>query len=84
MPRPIIKISELSNGWIFNSLPYDKDDAGEEEAFTYDDDDENEKSKCVALRNLLWAIIGELRSFSKHNKYNVEARVVNQEGGEEE
>lgn len=79
MPKPIIQISRVSNGWIYSRLPYDTSDTGEEIAFSYDEDIDN-KDECFATRALLWAIIEELKPFSKHNKFNVVVRIENEKG----
>lgn len=71
MSKPIIEISQISNGWIYRRLPYDETDTTQDEIALSYDEDADEKTEYVALKRLLWEIISELKPFSKHNKYNV-------------
>jgi len=60
----------LSNGWTLTLPAETEDETDYTEGFVYNDD-ATQKPECEALQSLLWAIIEQIKPYSKHNEYNV-------------
>ena len=82
-----VLIARVANGWIIQ-YPDPMGEGTIEESYAFEekcDEEEQRLEECKALERLLWAVKEGLGEYwQKHSAYNVEIRVVDENGKEVE